>query len=132
MNEQFTVGQVIVFLAIILGGAIGVYLVIILYRLSESIKKINTILDTNRENIDNTLNSIPGIALNVNEITGSIRKKTSLLDGIFGDKEDDDSKADFSGLESILSSITSVLGLFSEIKDFFGTKKRKIFKVKKR
>lgn len=132
MNQQFTVGQVIVALAIVLGSAIGVYLVIILYRVSESLKRINGILDTNKQNIDNTLNSIPGIVENVNEITGSIRKKTTLLDELFNGKEEADSGSALGGIENLISSITGLISLVSEIKGFFGEKKRKIFKVKKR
>lgn len=134
MNEQFTIGQALGFLGILLLGVVGVYLALILHKVYESLKKINLILDTNRTNIDKTLESIPGITQNVNEITESIRKKTALLDGLFGDKgsEEGSDISAFGGIEAIVSSITALLGFLSDIKGFFGTKKKRIFKMKKR
>lgn len=131
MNAQFTVGQVIVALSIILGAAVVVYIIIILSRLSATVRNINNLLEANKENIDNTMNSLPGIVANVNEITGSVRRKTEMLDGLFGEKEDTENSSIMSSLESVLSSITSVLEIFTEIKGFFSSKKRKIFKVKR-
>ena len=131
MNAEFTVGQVIVSLSIILGAAVVVYIIIILSRLAATVRNINSILETNKENIDNTMNSLPGIVANVNEITGSVRRKTEMLDGIFGEKDDTENSSLISSLESVLSSITSVLEIFNEIKGFFSSKKRKIFKVKR-
>jgi uncharacterized protein YoxC len=133
MNAQlhFTLGQVIITLAILLGAAIGVYLIIILSRVASNLRNINSILETNKENIDNTMNSLPGIVANVNEITGSVKRKTEMLDGLFGEKDDAESSSTLSSIETIISSITSVVEIFNELRGFFSSKKRKIFKIKR-
>lgn len=131
MNAQFTVGQVIVALSILLGAAVVGYLIIILSRVAATVRNINSILETNKDNIDNTLNSIPGIVANVNEITGVVRRKTELLDGLFGEREDTEGSSILSSLESAISSFTSIVEIFNEIRGFFNNKKRKIFKIKR-
>lgn len=131
MNTTFTVGQVLIALAIILGTIAVGYLIVIFSRIATTVKNINTILDINKENINHTMNSLPGIIENVNEITGSIKQKTEIIDGFFSEKEGEESSSVLSSLETIISSITSILEIFSEIKGFFGNKKKRIFKVKK-
>lgn len=133
MNAQlhFTLGQVIVTLSILLGTAIVIYLIIILSRLASMIKAVNNLLEVNKDNIDNTMNALPGIVENVNEITGSVKRKTDMLDSLFGENDEVSDSSILSSLETIISSITSVIEIFNEIRSFFSTKKRKIFKIKK-
>jgi hypothetical protein len=131
MNTQITLGQLIVTILVIIGGTLGIYLVMLVYQLFRTIQKVNLILDTNKENIDNTMKSIPGIVENVNVITGSVKQKTELIDNFFGDKTEASGAAGISGLESIISTIASVVEIISEVKSFFSSKKRKTFKIKR-
>ena len=128
MNTQITMGQLVITILVIIGGALGVYLVMLAYQLFRTVQKINSILDSNKENIDNTMKSIPGIAENVNAITGSVKQKTELIDSFFGDK---DEASGTSGLESLISTIASILEIVNEVKGFFSNKKRKTFKIKR-
>ena len=128
MNTQITMGQLVITILVIIGGALGVYLVMLAYQLFRTVQKINSILDSNKENIDNTMKSIPGIAENVNAITGSVKQKTELIDSFFGDK---DEASGTSGLESLISTIASILEIVNEVKSFFSNKKRKTFKIKR-
>jgi uncharacterized protein YoxC len=134
MNTQITLGQLIITILVIIGGVLGIYLVMLVYQLFRTVQKVNSILDSNKENIDSTMKSIPGIVENVNIITGSVKKKAELIDSFFGDKGEASGVSGVSGissLESILSVVASVIEIFSEVRDFFNSKKRKIFKVKK-
>lgn len=134
MNYQVSIGQILIILLILIGVFVGAYLVILLHRVAETIKKVNSILDSNKENIDNTMKSIPGICENVNEITDSVKRKVDLLDGIFGRNSEAAATSDpsaISGLESLISSLSALIEIFKEVRNFFGSKKRKIFKVKR-
>jgi predicted PurR-regulated permease PerM len=131
MDTKFTIGQVIIILSMILGAVVLGYLILILSRVAVTIRNINNILEANKDNIDNTMNSIPGIVENVNEITGSVRKKTDMLDGLFGEKEEAEGSSIISNLETVISSAATVFEIFNEIKTFFGNKKKRIFKIKR-
>jgi hypothetical protein len=131
MDAKFTVGQVLITLSIVLGAAVVGYIILILSRVAATVRNINDLLEANKENIDNTMNSLPGIVANVNEITGSVRRKTEMLDGLFGEKDAEENSSIVSSLETVIASIASVLEIFNEIRNFFGSKKRKIFKIKK-
>ena len=134
MNYQISTGQIIITLLILVGVSIGAYLVILLHRIAETIKKVNSILDYNKDNINNTMKSIPGICENVNEITGSVKRKTELIDGIFGENSEaaaTSSSSAILGLESVISSLSALIEIFNEVRSFFGSKKKKIFKVKR-
>lgn len=131
MNIQFTLAQLVATILVIIGGSLGVYLVMLVYQLFKAVQRINSILESNKENIDNTLKEIPGIVENVNVITGSVKQKTEIIDSFFGDKPETTGNSGTAGLEAIISTVTSILDIVSEIKSFFGRKKRKIFKVKR-
>lgn len=136
MNTEirFTLSQVLIILLIVLIGFVGAYFTILLYRLGKTVAKINSILDSNKESIDNTMKSVPGIVSNVNDITCSVKKKTDLLDNLFKDKkndEDDSGVQAFSGLETLISSLTSLVELISEVKGFFTKRQKKYFKIKR-
>jgi uncharacterized protein YoxC len=131
MDTKFTVGQIVLTLSIILGAAVLGYLILILSRIAVTVRNINNILETNKDNIDNTMNSLPGIVANVNEITGSVRKKTDMLDGLFSEKEEGEGPSLIGNLETAISAVTSAVEIFNEVKGFFGNKKRRIFKIKR-
>jgi uncharacterized protein YoxC len=131
MNTQITLGQLIITILVIIGGTLGIYLVMLVYQLFRTIQKVNSILDANKENIDNTMKSIPGIVENVNVITGSVKQKTELIDSFFGNKGEASGASGISSLESTISVIASVIEIFNEIKNFFTSKKKKTFKIKR-
>jgi predicted PurR-regulated permease PerM len=131
MNTQITLGQLIMTILVIIGGVLGVYLAMLVYQLFKAVQKINSILDSNKENIDNTMKSIPGIVENVNVITGSVKQKTELIDSFFGDKAEAPGASGISSLESIISVVSSIIEIFNEARNFFHGKKKKIFKIKR-
>lgn len=133
MHYKIEVGQVLATFGILLGIALVSYLILMLARLAAAIKNVNSIIESNKENIDKTMNSLPGIVENVNEITGSVKRKTEALDNLFSVHSDDNEEDSslISNLETIIASVSSVVDVFNEIRNFFGSKKKRIFKIKK-
>lgn len=136
MDLTFKLGDIVILLAVVIGAAACGYLVLLLSRLAATIKNVNAMLEANRPYIDGTMKSLPEILENVNEITGSVRQKTEMLDnfisgGLGGDAENGGEASLVATLQTAISSITAVIAIFNEIKGFFAPKKR-IFKMKKK
>ena len=137
MDLTFKLGDIVIVLAVLLGAAACGYIVLILSRVAATIKNVNAMLEANRSNIDATMKSLPGILENVNEISGSVRQKTEMIDNLFsGSGADDDSASSQNGsvisvIQTAISSITSIIEVFNEMKSFFTPKKR-IFKIRKK
>jgi uncharacterized protein YoxC len=137
MDLTFKLGDIVIVLAVLLGAAACGYIVLILSRVAATIKNVNAMLEANRSNIDATMKSLPGILENVNEISGSVRQKTEMIDNLFsgggsGDaSEASDNSSVISVIQTAISSITSIIEVFNEIKNFF-TPKKKIFKIRKK
>ena len=137
MDLTFKLGDIIVVLAVLLGAAACGYLVLILSRVAATIKNVNEMLEANRSNIDATMKSLPGILENVNEISGSVRQKTEMIDNLLSrsgtgeDSEPSDNSSVISVIQTAISSITSIIEIFNEIKSFFTPKKRS-FKIRKK
>jgi uncharacterized protein YoxC len=137
MDLTFKLGDIVIVLAVLLGAAACGYIILILSRVAATIKNVNAMLEENRSNIDATMKSLPGILENVNEISGSVRQKTEMIDNLLsgagtGEATDaSDSGSVISVIQTAISSITSILEVFNEIRNFFTPKKR-IFKFKKK
>lgn len=114
------INTVIVALAIV----VVVYLVKALKGVAESTKKINGLIDGNRKNIDETIASLPKICKNVEDITSSLKGKTDLIDNFVSSREEA-AAPDSANLESLISSISSVVDVFSEISGLFARRRRK-------
>lgn len=63
------------FLLFVLWGSLVtlfVYLILILRRVLKIIKSVNQVVDTNRDNIDSTLNVVPELTKHIETITGEV------------------------------------------------------------
>lgn len=101
-----------------------VYLVKTLKGIADSTKRINDLLDSNRKNIDETIESLPKVCKNIEDITASLKGKTDLLDNLLPSGEEA-AASDGSYIENLVTAISSVVDIFSEVSGLFGRKKRK-------
>jgi uncharacterized protein YoxC len=111
-------------LLVICAGLITTYLVITLSNLIRTLKNINALLEANRKNIDDTISTLPEICSNINYVTKSVKGKTDMVDNFISHADEAAATTD---LENLISSISTVIGLFSELKDLFTKKKKKNF-----
>jgi hypothetical protein len=76
-------GLLVLFLAAIFAL---VFLCIVLYRIFKLVGKVTDIVDTNRTNIDKTMDQLPGTVTNINsvleEVKGTAESATAFVDGI--------------------------------------------------
>lgn len=118
---------------ILLWGALLIliiYLTLVLKRAYETIKEVQEILSTNKENIEKTLNEMPSIAKNIDEITGEVSHDVKMVRGTI-DAIAQKSEAAAASLEDTGNLITGIaaiiqVGLF--IKNIY----EKTFPKKKR
>lgn len=75
------------FLILFLAGVFAlIFLCIVLYKIFKLIGKLTDIVDTNRVNIDKTMDQLPGTVTNINsvleEVKGTAESATAFVDGI--------------------------------------------------
>jgi len=74
MAVTISFNEVLTFILLVAGIALLVYLVITASNINSILKDVKVTLRTNKDNIDNTISSLPGIASNLSVITGEIRE----------------------------------------------------------
>lgn len=124
MTIDITWNGVALTLLIIMAAVLVIYIVKTLININKTLTKVNLILDGNKKNIDDSMNNLPVITNNINEITKSLKDKTDVLDNILGSNGEVASTLGFD-IEGLMTSIASFIGIFSEIKDWLGKKKKR-------
>lgn len=124
MTLEITYSGVIYTIILALVIVVVVYLVKTLKGIADSTKRINDLLDSNRKNIDETIESLPKVCKNIEDITSSLKGKTDLLDNLLPGGEEA-AASDGSYIENLVTAISSVVDIFSEVSGLFGRKKRK-------
>lgn len=79
MVIQFTLQDLMIFLVCALGIAAGVLLLPILWNIKKVVGSLRTLVETNQENINKTIRTMPGIFENVGQISSSVRETTAEL-----------------------------------------------------
>lgn len=124
MSIEITWNGVALTLLIIMTGILVIYIVKTLININKTLTKVNIILDENNKSINDSIKNLPEITSNINEITKSIKDKTDVLDNIFGTNDTAATSMSFD-IEGLISSISSFIGIFSELKDWFRKKKNR-------
>jgi len=108
-----------------------IYLTLVLKNLYGTLKEVQEVLSTNRENIDNTLAQVPSIAQNIEEITGEVSHDVQTvrgtLDAIAHKSEIAAASIDDTG--DIITGIASVIQVGMFIKNISSSvlgKKRRV------
>jgi hypothetical protein len=79
MVIQFTLQDLILFLAGGIGVAIGILLISVLWNIKKSASALRSVLETNRELIKKTIGYLPGIFDNIGQISIDVRETTDKL-----------------------------------------------------
>lgn len=79
MVIQFTLQDLLLFLGCILVGVIGIFLVIILWKVNKMMGTCRTLLDSNQDSIKRTIHSMPGIMENTEKITENVKDTTDKI-----------------------------------------------------
>jgi len=79
MLIQFTLQDLVFVLAWIIGLAIGVLLILTLWKIIKVVGNLQSLLQTNQENINKTVKTMPGIFENVEQISSNVRETTDKL-----------------------------------------------------
>ena len=79
MVIQFTLQSLIIFLASAIGITAGILLISILWDIKKVVRILRPLAETNKEFINKTIRTMPGIFENVGQITGNIRETTDKL-----------------------------------------------------
>ena len=124
MSIEITWNGVALALFIIMAAVLVIYIVKTLININKTLTKVNIMLEDNKKNINDSIKNLPEITSNINEITKSIKGKTDVLDNILGTNDDVASSLSFD-IEGLITSITSFIGIFSELKDWFRKKKKR-------
>lgn len=74
MAVTISLNDVFTFILLVAGITLIVYLVITVGNINSVIKEIKYTLRKNKDNIDNTISSLPGIASNISAITGELQE----------------------------------------------------------
>lgn len=125
---MISVKELLIFLAVFIGFclavAIGVLLIIALVNFIKMTKKVNKLIDDNTENVNKTLNKLPSIAENIDNVTISIKDNVDTIgysvgaiSGIFSGKPSREEDSSF-----LLTIVTIAESILKVILGFF-TKK---------
>lgn len=74
MAVTISLNDVFTFILLVAGITLLVYLVITVGNINSVLKEIKYTLRKNKDNIDNTISSLPGIASNISAITGELQE----------------------------------------------------------
>ena len=110
---------------IIVGIVIGIYLILTLIKFNRTLNSINSLIDSNKKNVDDTIKYLPEIFCNINSITKSFKGKADIVDQYLAKNDEVAASVDF---ESLVSAISSIVEIFSEVKNFFSNKKKGFFR----
>jgi predicted PurR-regulated permease PerM len=79
MEFQFTLQDLMLFLAGVLGIAVGILLISTLWNIKKLVGTLRTLLETNQESIKKTVSTMPEIFDNVGQISINVRDTTDKL-----------------------------------------------------
>jgi len=74
MAVTISFNEVLTFILLVAGITLLVYLVITASNINSILKDVRVTLNKNRDNINNTISSLPGIASNISAITGELQE----------------------------------------------------------
>lgn len=79
MIIQFTLQELMLFLLFALGTATGIILLLILLKTKKMVSGLQSLLETNKESINKTIKTMPGIFENAGQISSGLRETTDKL-----------------------------------------------------
>nr|WP_312579512.1 hypothetical protein [Sedimentibacter sp.] len=128
MEITISLNQIITFILYASGFAVLVYLTICIRNINFFLKELRLLVETNRKNIDSTMDSLPVIASDIKSITGDVRESVVTLTDTAENiqKNISDSSSTVAEKAEIAIEYVQVLGQIAKMGiDYFGNKKHK-------
>ncbi|SNR96620.1 protein of unknown function [Anaerovirgula multivorans] len=130
MDSTITIslGQLFTILFALLGIALFVILVTMLLKVNETLKQIRLMIAKNEKHIDETMERIPKVLHNVEEITGVVNEEIKHVQGVVKNIEEtvEYTASAAQGIsEDILEPIRDIFQILSLITELLPNKKKK-------
>lgn len=123
-----TLGQLFTFLLGLLGIAFIAILCILLLKVNEALNQIKIIITKNEKNIDETMERVPKVLQNVEEISGVVNEEVKNLQGVVKNIEEtvEYTAAAAQGInEDVLEPVRELFQIISLIAGMLPSKKKK-------
>ncbi len=128
MDMSITLGQLLIGMLILIGIALGAVMINVVLKLNEILKQINMIVTKNEGNINDSIEAIPNILHNAEEITDSLNQQMQHVSGTVKSIEETVEYAASTAqvlTEDIVLPISELLHIFSLLKGIFIKEKKK-------
>ncbi len=133
-DQMISWGELITIVLFVLGSALLFYLILAVANLLRVLKNVNQILETNKDNIQKSVEKLPEITDNTAKITGMVKDNIESIQSVVEDvgKISETVK---NGVETIQNDIVlkvkSILDIFDALKKYYDKKKENSKKKKK-
>jgi len=127
-DKMISWGELITLVLFVLGSVLICYLIITLANLLRILKKVNEIIDKNKDNINRSVEKLPEITDNAAKITGKVKDNIDSLGKIVGDVEkisDTVKKGAETIQNDIILKAKSFLEIVDAIKKMYEKRKKK-------
>lgn len=128
MDMSITLGQLLIGMLILIGIALGAVMINVVLKLNEILKQINMIVTKNEGNINDSIEAIPNILHNAEEITDSLNQQMQHVSGTVKSIEETVEYAASTAqvlTEDIVLPISELLHILSLLKGIFIKEKKK-------
>ncbi len=79
MLIQFTLQDLLILIAYLVGISAGIFLLVILWNINKTFGVVRSLLEDNQEEIKRTINTIPGTFENLEKISGNVKEASDEL-----------------------------------------------------
>ena len=125
MVIQFTLQDLLYFLGGVLVISAGILLLSILWNIKKMVDVVRPLLETNQENINNAIRTMPGIFVNVEQISSDVKETTDklkisipvILNNVEGITNASKANIELAGavMESVSSGITETVAAYKKV-----------------
>ncbi len=79
MIIQFTLQELLIFLAYVIGISAGILLLIVLWNIKKFLNSLRSLIETNQQAVNDTIATMPGIFENTEQISNNVSEATDKL-----------------------------------------------------
>lgn len=127
MDGQIAIKDLLFFTIFCLVIVAGIFLVILIYKLTQFIKRATYMLETNSENIQKTLELLPQTTQNVNDIAIAVKTNIEKVENAVGGVEEavaETVAAVSESTENVMNFIKIITEIISIVLGSFSSKKK--------
>ena len=133
LEIMIPLSELVTIILFLLGATALIFIILVLSKLLNVLKNVNSIVEGNKENIDKTIEKLPGITDNALEITDMLKNNMSDIQGVFesiGKISDTVKKGVDTINNDIILKAKSIVDIIDAVKKMFDKKKETVKKRK--